>query len=209
MIEFTAVSSLKLGDKFWLANTFNRSPEDLPIAESLLEQILDANDLPMQLRDKAKHSLGLSYMGLAIFPMLRGMFRSEEQDIDDLSIVNAFNYGMAMWGATATIEREAFQRVVDLDRANARKDEGLNYLQCLAIAYWAAGDNGTAIDYAERAQRAVGGLRGRTEFSCWRYLQVSAKPFEEDLGDIRALFDDGGSRMPRFITEKGSGAAEA
>ena len=208
MVEFTAVSSLKLGDKFWLANTFSRSPEDLPIAESLLEQILDANDLPMQLRDNAKHSLGLSYMGLGNFSDAARMFRSEEQDIDDLSIANAFNYGMAMWGAVGTIERDAFQRVVDLDRANTRKDKVPNYLQCLAIAYWAAGDNGTAIDYAERAQRAVSGLRGRTEFSCWRYLQVSAKSFEEDLGDLRALIDDGGSRMPRFIAEKGRGVAE-
>lgn len=136
------------------------------------------------------------------------MFRSEEQNIEDLSIENAFNYGMAIWGASGTIEREAFQRAVDLDRSNVRKDKIPNYLQCMAIAYWAAGDNGTAMDCVERAQRAVGGFRGRTEFSCWRYLQVNAESFEADLSEIRALIDGGCSRMPGFMTETGGGVVE-
>ena len=209
VVESSAVSSLNLGDKFWLANTFNRSFEDLPIAISLLEKILDARDLPTQLRASAKHSLGLSYMGLGNCSDAAKMFRSEERAIDELSIENAFNYGMAMWGANGTVEREAFQRVVDLDRSNVRKDKVPNYLQCMAIAYWAAGDNGTAMDYVERAQRAVGGFRGRTEFSCWRYLQVNAKSFEADLGEIRALIDGGCPRMPGFITGTDGGVAEA
>lgn len=209
VVESPAVSSLKLGDKFWLANTFNRSLEDLPIAVSLLEQILDAKEIPTQLRINSKHRLGLSYMGLGDCSDAARMFCSEDQDMDDLSIADAFNYGMAMWGASGTIEKEVFQRVVDLDRSNVRKDKVPNYLQCMAIAYWAAGDNGTAMDYVERAQRAVGGFRSRTEFSCWRYLQVSAKAFEADLGEIRALIDGGCSRMPRFMTEASGRAAEA
>ena len=209
IVESTAVRSLKLGDKFWLANTFNRSLEDLPMAVSLLEEILVAGDLSAQLRDNAKHCLGLSYMGLGNCYDAARTFRGEEQDLDDLSIADAFNYGMAMWGANGAIEREAFQRVVDLDRSNIRKDKIPNFLQCMAIAYWATGDNGAAIDYVERAQRAVSGIRGRTEFSCWRYLQVSAKSFEADLGEIRALIDGGGSRMPGFMTETDGGVAEA
>ena len=209
IVESTAVRSLKLGDRFWLANTFNRSLEDLPMAVSLLEEILVAGDLSAQLRDNAKHCLGLSYMGLGNCYDAARTFRDEEQDLDDLSIADAFNYGMAMWGANGAIEREAFQRVVDLDRSNIRKDKIPNFLQCMAIAYWATGDNGAAIDYVERAQRAISGIRGRTEFSCWRYLQVSAKSFEADLGEIRALIDGGGSRMPGFMTETDGGVAEA
>ena len=209
VVESPAVRSLKLGDKFWLAKTFNRSLEDLPIAVSLLEQILDAEEIPTQLRNNAKHYLGLSYMGLGDCSDAARMFRSEEQNTEDLSVADAFNYGMAIWGANGTIEREVFQRVVDLDRSNIRKDKVPNYLQCMAIAYWIAGDNDTAMDYVERAQRAVGGFRGRTEFSCWRYLQVSAKSFEADLGEIRTLIDGGCSRMPGFITETDGGVAEA
>ena len=209
VVESTAVTSLETDDKFWLADTFNRSLDDVRIAVSLWEQILDASNLPAGQRDHAKHCLGLSYMGLGRCSDAARMFRSEGQSIDDLSIVDAFNYGMAMWRASGTVETEAFQRVVEFGGANGRKDESPNYLQCMAIAYWAVVDNGAAIDYVERAQRAVSGIRGRTEFSCWRYLQVSAQSFEADLGEIRALIEDGGTGKPRFVTGTGNGATGA
>ena len=209
IVESTAVTSLGLDDKLWLADTFDSFLEDVPIAVALWEEILDASDLPAGQRAHAKNCLGLSYMGLGRCSDARWMFRSEGQDIDELSIADAFNYGMAVWGAKGTVETEAFERVVELDRANGRQDESPNYLQCMAIAYWATGDNSAAIDYVERAQRAVSGIRGGTEFSCWRYLQVSAESFEADLGEIRALIDGGCSWMPSFVTETDDGVTEA
>ena len=203
LIESTAVTSLELDDKFWLADTFDRSAEDVRITVSLWELILDTHDLPTSQSDYAKHSLGLSYMGVGRCSDALGMFRGDGQSTDALSIVEAFNYGMAFWGTNGMIENKAFQRVVELDDANEQMDESPNYLQCMAIAYWATGDNSTAIDYVERAQQAVDGIRGRTEFSCWRYLQVSARSFEADLGEIRALIDGGGSRIPGFMAETG------
>ena len=160
IVESTAVTSLGLDDKLWLADTFNRFLEDVPIAVALWEQILDAIDLPAGQRTDAKNCLGLSYMGLGRCSDAQWMFRNEGQSIDDLSIADAFNYGMAIWGANGTVQAETFQRVVELDRASGRKDESPNYLQCMAIAYWATGDNAAAIDYVERAQRAAGGIRG-------------------------------------------------
>ena len=206
IVESPAVTSLEPDDKFWLADTFNSFLEDVPIAVALWEQILDTRDLPAGQRAHAKHCLGLSYMGLGRCADAIGMFRSEGQSIDGLRIGDAFNYGMAMWGANGTIQAETFQRVVELDCANGRKDESPNYLQCMAIAYWATGDNAAAIDYVERAQRAAGGIRGRTEFSCWGYLQVGAQSFEADLGEIRALIEDDGLGTPRFVTGTGIGA---
>ena len=208
IVESTAVISLGLDDKLWLADTFNRFREDVPIAVALWEEILDVSDLSAGQHAHAKNCLGLSYMGLGRCSDAQWMFRSEGQGIDELSIADAFNYGMAMWGAKRTVETETFERVVELDRANGRQDESPNYLQCMAITYWATGDNGAAIDYVERAQQAVSGIRGGTEFSCWRYLQVSAESFEADLGEIRALIDGGCSRMPGFMTETGDGVVE-
>ena len=104
IVESTAVDSLELDGKFWLAKTFNRSPEDLGIAVCLWEKILDTGDLPASLRDNAKHHLGLSYMGLGRCSDAARMFRSEGQSIDELSIADAFNFGMAMWGANRTVE---------------------------------------------------------------------------------------------------------
>ena len=186
--------------KSWLADTFNRSPKDLVIAVSLWEQILDAGELPTKTRNRARHSLGLSYMGLGRCSDAIRMFRDDGQALDELNIVDAFNYGMAAWGVNGAIETETFLRVVELDRSEVRKARTLNYLQCMAIAYWAAGDGGEAIDHIDRAQEAVGGLRGRTELSCWRYLRVNAEQFEADLVDIRDLIENDGSKMPHFVS---------
>ena len=207
--ESTAVTSLDLDGKSWLAGTFNRSPEDLVIAVSLWEQILGASELPIETCNRARHSLGLSYMGLGRCSDAARMFRDDGQALDELNIVDAFNYGMAAWGVNGAIETEAFLRVVELDRSGSRKARTSNYLQCMAIAYWAAGDAGEALDHIDRAQEAAGGLRGRTKFSCWRYLQVGAEQFEEDLVDIRDLIENDGSKMPHFVSRTNAGTSDS
>ena len=205
--ESTAVMSLELDGKSWLADTFNRSREDLMIAVSLWEQVLGADELSSETRGRARRSLGLSYMGLSRCSDAIRMFRDDGQALDELNIENAFNYGMARWGVNGTIETETFRRVVELDRSGIQKEQTskhpqyymANYLQCMAIAYWATGDGGEALVHIDRAQETVGGLRGRTVFSCWHYLQVSAELFEADLVDIRDLIENDGSQMPSFV----------
>ena len=207
IVESTAVMSLEPDGKVWLANTFNRSREDLMIAVSLWEQVLGADELSSETRGRAKRSLGLSYMGLGRCSDAIRMFRDDGQALDELNIENTFNYGMARWGVNGTIETEMFRRVVELDRSGIQKEQTskhpqfymANYLQCMAIAYWATGDGGEALVHIDRAQETVGGLRGRTVFSCWHYLQVSAELFEADLVDIRDLIENDGSQMPSFV----------
>ena len=207
--ESTAVTSLEIDGRSWLAGTFIRSPEDLVIAASLWEQILGAGELPTETRNRARHSLGLSYMGLGRCSDAIRMFRDDGQALDELNIEDAFNYGMAAWGVNGAIEIEAFLRVVELDRSGSRKARTSNYLQCMAIAYWAAGDGGEALDHIDRVQEAAGGLRGRTKFSCWRYLQVSAEEFEADLADIRDLIENDGSKMPHFVSRTNTGTSDS
>ena len=199
LAESTAVTALEIDDQFWLVGTFNRTREHLELAVSLWEQILSVPDLPEERTGSAQHLLGMSYMGLGRCSDAARMFRKEEQDIPDLGVADAFSYAMALWGVTRTVETEAFQRVVDLDRADVQMDKTTNYLQCMAVAYWATGENDAALDYVDRAQATLSALRGRTEFSCWRYLQVGARSFEADLDDVRALIEDGSSPIPRFM----------
>ena len=209
VVEFPAVKALELDGKLWLANTFNRSREDLAIAAFLWEQVLGTDELPSEMRDHARHFLGLSYMGLGRCSEAIGMFRANEQTLDELNIVNAFNYGMAMWGVNGTLETETFLRVAAIDRSEIRKEQTPNYLQCMAIAYWASGDNGAALDRIDRAQETLGGLRGRTELSCWRYLQVSVKVFEADLVEIRDLIENDETKIPRFVGGDTAGALDS
>ena len=209
VVNSPAVMSLDPDDKLWIADPLDSSLNDVRLTISLLEPILDVSELSESDRYYTKHCLGLSYMGLGRCSEAAGMFLSEDEDITDLDIVFTFNYAMAMWGATGTIHAEIFQRAVELDRSDPSDDVGPNHLQCMAIAYWAAGDDNAALNYVDQAQRAINDFRGRTEFSCWRYLQVEVRSFDEDLGEIRTLIKKPGSVVPKFMAVKGNGSAEA
>ena len=94
-----------------------------------------------------------------------------------MSMRDAFNFGMAMWGENGTVETEAFRHVIEIDRSGAQNDGSTNCLQCMAIDNWASGVDAAAMDYVDRAQATLRALRGRTESSCWRNLQVTARIF--------------------------------
>ena len=209
VVNSPAVLSLDPDDKVWIADPFDSSLNDVQLTISLLEPILDISELSESDRHYTKHYLGLSYMRLGRCSEAARIFRSEGENITDLSIEESFNYAMAMWGVTGTVQAEIFQRVVELDHSKPYEDEGPNHLQCMAIAYWAVGDDNAALDYVDQAQRAINDFRGRTEFSCWRYLQVDVMSFGEDLGEIRTLIKKPGSVMPKFMAVTGNGSAGA
>ena len=198
-VESNAVASLDLTGKFWLAGTFNRTRGDLSIAVALWEQIVASSDIQPDMHRNASHFLGLSYMGLGRCAEAAKLFRDATCDVSDMGIGDAFNYGMAMWGTNGTIDRGSFERVVVLDQSDERNEEKPNYLQCMAIAYWAVGETDEAMDRAARAQRSLNTLRGRMEFSCWRYLEVGMSTFEADLDEIRTMIERNEPRTPRFM----------
>ena len=149
-----AVLSLDPDDKLWLANTFDRSLDDVRLAVTLLEPLLDASELSESDLLSTRYDLGMSYMRLGRYLEAAGMFRSEGENITDLDIPDAFNFAMAMWGQTGTVQEEIFQHVVELNRSGPL-EETPNYLQCMAIAYWAVGDDNSALEFLEQARRAL------------------------------------------------------
>ena len=205
VVNSPAILLLDPDDKIWIADPIDSSLGDVLLTISLLEPILNVSGLPEIDRYYAKHCLGLSYMGLGRCSEAASMFRSEGENINDLNIVNTFNYAMAIWGKTGMVPAEIFQHVVELDRSESSDDHGPNYLQCMAIAYWAADENKVALDYVEQAQEVISDFSGRTTFSCWRYLQVNKISFAEDLGEIRTLIKKPGSVVPKFMEMKGNG----
>ena len=209
VVNSPAVLPLDPDDKLWIADSFNRSLDDVRFVVSLLEPMLDANELSEGDRHWTKHVLGLSYMGLGRCLEAAEIFGGEGKKITDLGIVDAFNYAMAMWGTTGTVQAEFFQRVVELDHSGSSEDETPNYLQCMAIAYWAVGDDNPALEYVEKAEEVINGFRGRAEFSCWRYLSVDIRSFGEDLGEIRTLIKIPDSVVPKFMAVTGNGSTEA
>ncbi len=172
-----AVQSLNLEDRFWIAEPLDRTTKEIGIAVALWEDILETSELSVARRNEAKRKLGLSYIGCGRFAEAAKVFREKGQNMEDLEIANAFNYGMAKWGEDEAVDADIFGCVVTLDYLDRNKDKNLNYLQCMAIAYWASGDDSAALNFLHHARKALGARRSRIEFSCWRYRRASAIAF--------------------------------
>ena len=200
LVESNAVTSLDLSEKVWLAETLNRSRAHLPVAVALWKMIAAASDTSNFKYPGAQSLLGLSHMGLGQFAEAAECFRRPTSDMSPMEIGNMFNYGMARWGMVGTIEAGIFERVIALDESGEGNEETANYLQCMAIAYWATGETDKAADRADRAERLLPTLRKGSEFSCWRYLVVSAGTFKKDLDEMRAMIQEIEPRtLPRFM----------
>ena len=202
-IESNAVENLDLDGALWLVNTntFNRSLHDLSIAVALCKKIIASSDLPADMSIMARLQLGLSYMGLGRCEEATTVFRGTGWQAAGMEIHREFNYGMAIWGRDGTVGREIFRRVVEIDQSNGGKKKDANYLQCMAVAYWASGETDKALKHLDRARQRSRELRGGSEFSCWRYLRVDMTEFESDLDEIQAMIEKNRPRAPRFIKE--------
>lgn len=145
-------------------------------------------------RSEGAIELAMTYMGLGQCEKARELLGAGEDCVGGLERVRTFNYGMAVWGANGTVEVEPFDRVVEMERTDPVEEVGPNYLQCMAIAYWAVGDEANAKEAVRRSGEAL----GRSAFSCWRYLRVSADDFHVDLEEIGRLIGGDARTMPRF-----------
>lgn len=179
---WTAVQSLDLENRLRLVNAVNTAPAEIPIAVALCENILRTGELSASMREQARRRLAMSYMACAGVAGAARIFREDGQCLDDLDIYDAFNCGMARWGEDGAVDRDPFRRVVELDRSETQEGTEPNHLQCMALAYWACGENTEALNCLDSAAHALEARRGSREFSCWRYLRASAESFAEWQG---------------------------
>ncbi len=194
-----AVTSLEPHDQMWLADGLDRSFGTMRIAIPIWERLIDSAELSPTRREHARLQLILCHIGTGEFSNAMRMLEGHDKSIKDMTIQDAFNFGMASWGNTGEITKAAFSHVVELDEAEVTSDKSPNYFQCMAIAYWATGDRSEATRYADEAERALDAMRWASEFSCWRYCRVSAAVFVADLEEIRSLVRGGNPPTPPFM----------
>jgi hypothetical protein len=118
-------------------------------------------------------------------------------------VEDAFNYGMAAWGASGKIPMDYFNRVVECDIQN-KLDKSPNRLQCSCLAYWAIGNIKEAKYRLEEA-RVMIDSRPQSDFSAWRYLQVTPREFKKDLDEMQSLFE-GAAALPEVLGISPEGA---
>ena len=189
-----AVVALDVSERFELAGGLDR-PDQIKVSTRILESIVDAPDIPDdETRAEARGVLATRLVATGACAEAVKLLRHEDRSIEDMNIRDAFNYGMAAWGATGKIDPGPFVRVVELDKSESELD-GPNYWQCMAVACWATGDKKAAANFETRAREAVRG----SQFSCWRYARVPVSEFIEDLDDIKALIGGDNAQVPRFM----------
>jgi MinD-like ATPase involved in chromosome partitioning or flagellar assembly len=154
----------------------------LPIAERAIGQL--AADLDLAER---AIPLVLCLIGQGRFEEAMKTISSTTPEPATMAVEDAFNYGMAMWGATGKRPLQFFARVVECD-AESRLEETLNRLQCGALAYWVTGNSKEARARLLEAYERIES-RPQPDFSAWRYLRVAPREFRKDLDSMRAMFD--------------------
>lgn len=189
-----AVASLDPGERLSLATGLDERPEQIAVSISILKQIVSDTAVREADRELARGILATRFIATGACSDAADLLRHGDRGIEDMDIEDTFNYGMAMWGASGTVVRDPFVRVVELDQSDPERKHP-NYLQCMAVAYWATGDNAAAGDFVAHAADAIRG----SAFSCWRYAEVPANEFKEDLDEIRDLISGDTERVPRFM----------
>ena len=211
--ESRAIVSLRTEELDWLINELAGSLDEINVALSIVDSAHSrarsgrppaspaADGLPSgRAFDALLANIAGVLVGIGSFRQAVKVLRREGREVSDMEAEGAFNYGMAMWGETGKVVSEPFVRVVEVEQENPKRDAGPHHLQRMAVACWAAADLPGAVDFAQRARRAVRGHYGSL-LSCWRYRRVSTGDFLKDLDEIEALIGGDGSRKPRFISE--------
>ncbi len=221
-----AVMSLDVGERIALASGLDEWPDQIEVSVPILKRITSDPDVSEDHRKMARAGLATRLIATRACDEAARMLRHGDRSVTDMNIRDAFNYGMAMWGATGAIDPDPFTRVVGLHRAKAEERSDPNYWQCMAVAFWAIGEASEAAASEERARAAVNGphvaraqlrppgaasaayarrRRGVAEgpvFSYWRYAAVPASDFGQDLDDIKALMSGDTTRLPHFMRDE-------
>lgn len=125
---------------------FNWSLDDLRIAYNVAKRLAGDDTASENQREKATRELILACIGRRKFAEAINIIEARQMNVQEMLMVDAFNYGMARWGHDGTVSREPFARVVESHDMADRM--GANHLQCMSIAHWVAGDR----PKAEQAQ---------------------------------------------------------
>ncbi len=193
-----AVMSLDVPERLSLAGGLDEWPDGIVVSSSILKQIVGDAATPEADRELARRELAVRLIAMGACGEAVDLLRPADRRLEDMGIRDAFNYGMAAWGASGEIVPDPFVRVVEHDRSGTEPRPGPNHFQCMAVACWATGDTAAAAKFVARAREAVRG----SEFSCWRYAGVPANEFKKDLDDIKALIGGDATRLPRFVRSK-------
>ena len=183
-----AANALNASDLISVADSLQWSREELAVAYTLVAPLVENPRLDDAIRREAQGALILSLVALARFNEASESAESIHSSLDSMTLMWSFNYAMAQWGLYRPDFRKSFARVIQKQQEGEIRRGGArtNYLQCLAVAFWAVGEATLATDVLNIAEDMMQQYN-RACFSCWRYSIAKPKEFLHDCQEIRRL----------------------
>jgi MinD-like ATPase involved in chromosome partitioning or flagellar assembly len=199
-----AFKTLDVDEKFLVAKAMFEKGA-IESSADVFRALTDNPNTPNGLRKGSRGHLMRALMGLSNVDQAMRVFSPTRPSLDELGIQDAFNYAMAEWAHTGDIPKDLFARVLELDASDqgvpsANYEQYANYEQCLAVSCWAVGETSKAAERIANAEEYAQEIR-KTEFSCWRYQEVTREEFLEDCQEIRKLISTGEGRPSFFPGE--------
>ena len=188
---------LASSERIAVAMSLTRRPEEAAVARAVLSPLLNNADLEPAEQTLARHGLVLALLALGDFKDAVALCRTSALSVDRMSVQDAFNLGMALWGEERKPSPGPFARVVEVHASDQKPPTTANYAQCLALARWALGELDAAKDEIAEAKARV--RAEPASFSCWRYLTVPRLLFTEDLDEMYQLIEGDETVTPRFM----------
>jgi MinD-like ATPase involved in chromosome partitioning or flagellar assembly len=203
-----AVNALDLDDRISLVDSLQWNRDEFAIASTLVAPLAADPGLDINVRKEAQASLILCLVSLRRFAEAMELTESIYPNLDAMSLPWSFNYAMAEWGKSGRASSKSFARVIQRQHQGDkwRGASRANFLQCLAVTFWAVGDVAGAQRYRAMAEEVI---RERTlsAFSCWRYCMATSKEFLQDCHQIDRLLQ-GDDIRPSFFPGNGSSSTQ-
>lgn len=194
----TSIAALPDEQQVQVASSFQWSKTELRIAIKILEPIYTRKDISPGLQRRARTLLSLAFIGLGRASEAVALLEPcVKTDVGSIDIVDHFNYAMAIWAKCGEPPLQEFKLLSEREQDVVGRSAPPNHLQCMALIYGVVGKTKAATEFLRKARNATIGLDGDS-FSCWRYLEVSAEDFLQDLNDIQSLIE-GKPVVPRFF----------
>lgn len=199
--QCTAIQSLGVDELAWLAARLSESASGLDASLEIFRQLLE-KDLDDPLEGFVSNNLALHLIGKQCFDEAMQLISDPRLEKQKTQISEVFNYAMAEWGKTKERPDDLFQEVISLsvNRDNSPTDD-VNFVQCLALCYWIVGDVEHANELINRSRQLLL-KKPKSTLSCWRFRNVDAGVFLEDLDDMKSQMAEGTCSPQLFMVRE-------
>lgn len=167
------------------------------IVATLREKAAAATD--REARNELNGLLGLCLIALGHFSEAVSTYNDIGANPAELTISDAFNAAMAIWGAAGEPSNPHLLRVLELADDHEQKDS-VNGRQCMSLVMHFLNNRERALQYLNAARRALD-REPVPIFSAWRYCNVGIEDLLKDLADQEKMLA-GGVIKPLFLTAR-------